>query len=158
MKVTTVCAGAVCASALATMLSTLHRIAQGFRINPGSYIYLEPWGGQQRRVLAIKGKTSGYKPRDLFIVGPFCLLGPRRRRVPVPWHSPGSRQKSPVSRHAAAALKKYYLLQVRKSVLFPTPLDNVIPLAHNHGNWTLACRHASQGVVALARLVHAPMC
>ena len=46
-------------------------IAPGFqshKVSPGVFIYIfNPWGRQQRSVLAIKGKTPGSKPRDLSI-------------------------------------------------------------------------------------------
>ncbi|KAH9963327.1 hypothetical protein BC827DRAFT_1194928 [Russula dissimulans] len=41
------------------------------------FIFFLPWGWQQPRALAIKGKTPGSKPRDLSFSGPFsasCVL------------------------------------------------------------------------------------
>src|SRR5260221_3236217 len=67
-------------------------------------LYFVPRRGQQRRVLAIKGKTPGSKPRT-FLWAFFCLLRPRGVRVPVPQRL----VRTPRASRRAAANPKHYL-------------------------------------------------
>jgi hypothetical protein len=110
------------------------------RFNELTHVYIFfSWGGQQRRVLAIEGKTPGSKPRDLSISWAFfCLLRPRGVRVPVPWRLVRTPR---VSGHVAAARNtQLYLLQSFAN-FFPTPLDNVIPFVSFHDT----CRSCRRG-------------
>jgi hypothetical protein len=65
-----------------------------------------PWGGQQRRVLAIQGKTPGSKPPTFFLVWAFfCLLRRRGVRVPVPQQL----VRTPRASGRVAASPRHYL-------------------------------------------------
>ena len=65
-----------------------------------------PWGGQQRRVLAIQGKTPGSKPPTFFLVWAFfCLLRRRGVRAPVPQRL----VRTPRASGRVAASPRHYL-------------------------------------------------
>jgi len=93
-------------------------------------LFQNSWGGQWRRILAIKGKTPSSKPRDLFYELGFFFL-PLASSEVYECQSPGDSSELPgyldTSLPAQITLPTTYSTLIR--FLFPTPLDNVIPLA-----------------------------
>ena len=81
-------------------------------------IYFHPWGGQQRRVLAIKGKTPGSKPRDLFFSWAFfasCVLEGYECQSPS--------NPSELPRYLDASLSPKHYLSTFTSSNTPRPLQ-----------------------------------
>ena len=87
------------------------------------YYMQNSWGGQQRRVLAIKGKTPGSKPEDLFMSWAFLPLASSKV---YECQSPGDSSELPgyLDSPPPPETTIYYLHTLPD--FFPTPLDHTL--------------------------------